>query len=51
MGSVSVPTNFLFFFSNIEVTMPNSVEMELQGVFELVVLLYIHKQQDCDIGG
>jgi len=31
--------------------MPNSLEMELQGVFEPVALLYIRKQQDCDIGG
>lgn len=51
MGSVSVPTDFLFIISKVEDTMPNSVELELQGVFELVVLLYIQKQQDCDIGG
>jgi len=46
MGCGSVPTGFLFI-----IAMPNSVEMELQGVFEPVVLLYIQKQQDCDIGG
>ena len=51
MGSGSVPTGFTFLISKEEDRMPNSVEMELQGVFELVVLLYIQKQQDYDIGG
>jgi hypothetical protein len=52
MGSVSVPTDFLFIISKVADTVSNSVEMELQGVFEPVVLLYIQKQQDCDdIGG
>jgi len=46
-----VPTGFLFIISKEEDRMPNSVEMELQGMFEPVVLLYIQKQQDCDIGG
>ena len=51
MGSVSVLTDILFIISEDEDRMPNSVKMELQGVFEPVVLLYIQKQQDCDIGG
>jgi len=51
MGSVSVLTDILFIISEDEDRMPNSMKMELQGVFEPVVLLYIQKQQDCDIGG
>jgi len=51
MGSGSVPTGFTFLISKEEDRMLNSVEMELQGVFELGVLLYIQKQQDHDIGG
>ena len=46
-----MPTDILFIISKEEDRMPNSVEMELQGVFELVVLLYVQKQQDCDTGG
>lgn len=51
MGSVSIPTDILLVISKEEDRMPNSVEIELQGVFELVVLLHIQQQQDFDIGG
>jgi hypothetical protein len=51
MGSISVPTDILSIISKEEDRMPNSMEMELQGVFEPAILLYIQKQQDCDIGG
>ena len=51
MGCVRVPTDILLIVSKEEDGIPNSVEMELQSVFESAVLLYIQKLQDCDIGG
>jgi hypothetical protein len=51
MDSVSVQKDLLLIISKEEDRMPNRVEMELQGVFELVVLLYIQIQQDCNSRG
>ena len=51
MNSVSVPKYLLLIISKEEERMPNCVEMELQDVFELVVLVYIQEQQDCNPGG
>jgi hypothetical protein len=51
MNSVKVPTALLHIISEEEDGMPIGVELELQGVLKLVVLLYLKKQQGCDVRG
>jgi hypothetical protein len=51
MSCVKIPTALLHIVLEEEDGMPHGVGIELQGVLKLVVLLYLMKQQGCDVRG